>query len=64
MLRYPIPPARSERSELEQEFDAVTQRLDALEFQGYRGTPASVELHDQRTSLLSRRLELIEQLPA
>ena len=56
------PPDRSERSELEQEFDAVTQRLDALEFQGYRGTPASVELHDQRTSLLSRRLELIEQL--
>ena len=34
------PPDRSERSELEQEFDAVTQRLDALEFQGYRGTPA------------------------
>lgn len=56
------PQARTQRSDVELEFDAVTQRLDALEFQGYRGTAAGAEIHEQRSKLLSRRFELIEQL--
>ena len=56
------PQARGERSELELEFDEITQRLDALEFQGYRGDVAGPEAYQQRVELLARRLELLEEL--
>jgi tetratricopeptide (TPR) repeat protein len=56
------PQARKERTELELEFDDVTRRLDALEFQGYRGDVAGPEAYQQRVELLARRLELIEEV--
>jgi tetratricopeptide (TPR) repeat protein len=54
--------ARGPRSELELEFDKVTQRLDALEYQGYSGTAPTADLRRERAGLLARRLELIEQI--
>jgi tetratricopeptide (TPR) repeat protein len=57
-----IPAAqRGGRTELELEFDRVTQRLDALEFQGYRGG-TSAEMHRERGELLARRIALLEQI--
>jgi CHAT domain-containing protein/tetratricopeptide (TPR) repeat protein len=58
-----IPPqARGPHSELELEFDRVTQRLDALEYQGYRGMAPNADVQRERVKLLGRRLELIEQI--
>ena len=57
-----IPVARrGERSERELEFDRVTQRLDALEFQGYRGS-ATADVHRERGELLARRIALLEEI--
>lgn len=54
-------PQRLVRTELEQQFDRVTQRLDALEYQAYQGT-ATADLHRQRADLLAQRVALMEQI--
>jgi CHAT domain-containing protein len=57
-----IPAAqRGDRTELELEFDRVTRRLDALEFQGYRGS-TTADMHRERGELLQRRIALMEQI--
>jgi CHAT domain-containing protein/tetratricopeptide (TPR) repeat protein len=54
--------ARNTRTEFEIEFDAVTLRLDALEYQGYAGIAAGADVERERRVLLERRLELMEQV--
>ena len=58
------PQARGERSGARVEFDEVAQRLDALEFQGYRGDVAGPEAYQQRVELLARRLSCSRSAPA
>jgi CHAT domain-containing protein/tetratricopeptide (TPR) repeat protein len=58
-----VPAAlRTRRSDLEVEFDRVTQRLDALEYQGYSGAAGGAKISEERTELLARRIELMEQI--
>ncbi len=54
--------ARPRRSDLEIEFDGVTQRLDALEYQGYSGAADGAGVRKERAALLARRIELMEQI--
>jgi tetratricopeptide (TPR) repeat protein len=54
--------ARTTRTGLEREFDAVTQRLDALEYSGLSGAMAGADATTQRQALLDRRLALMEQI--
>ena len=58
-----VPPAvRTSRSDLEIEFDRVTQLLDAIEYRGYSGTANTAEVQQNRAALFARRIELVEQI--
>jgi tetratricopeptide (TPR) repeat protein len=54
--------ARARPSDLEVEFDAVTLRLDALEYRGYAGAAGGAEIQNERAGLLARRIALMEQI--
>lgn len=53
---------RNARTELETEFDEVTQRLDALEYRGYSGAADGAAVRNERAALLARRIALMEQI--
>jgi CHAT domain-containing protein/tetratricopeptide (TPR) repeat protein len=55
-------PARSQRSDLETEFDTVTQRLDVLEYQGLTGAADGAVVRQERAALLERRIALMEEI--
>ncbi|MEO7132905.1 MAG: CHAT domain-containing protein [Vicinamibacterales bacterium] len=54
--------ARVGRSDLEAEFDRVTQRLDALEYQSFSGVGSCAAVQKERGTLVSRRIALMEQM--
>ena len=60
-LSLPVGERRT-RTSLEQEFDRVTQRLDALEYAGLSGAVKDVDAGVQRKALLERRTALMEQI--
>ena len=53
---------RSTRSPLEREFDEITQQLDALEYRGMSGAADGAEVRTRRSTLLARRVTLMEQI--
>ncbi len=57
-----VPPERrATRSALETEFDHLTRRLDAIEYESYRGA-ATVQLRAEHDRLLARRRDVAEQI--
>ena len=54
--------ARTTRTELETEFDAVTERLDALEYLGFKGSAPGAEIRKERDALVARRVAVMEQI--
>lgn len=61
VLSLPIR-RRPGATDLETEFDQVTQRLDALEYQGYSGAADALQVRSERAALLDRRIQLAEQI--
>src|SRR5262249_57442777 len=53
---------RNARTELETEFDEVTQRLDALEYRGYSGAADGAAVRNERAALLARRIGLMGRI--